>query len=157
MFCFKISETKTSIDMLYTSPFNYLKGAYCRHRPAVNVKFFVTLDTILQELKQLDNTEVGRPLVSCTNRFRPWQNKSCQKTTRLADRQASQNSSQSYFNFNVNVTRSKITVPCERCWHQQFAALHMCNMKALSLLVRKLWPRLQFFEIRSNCKVTVTR
>ena len=26
----------------------------------------------------------------------------------------------------------------------------MCNMKALSLLVRKLWPRLKFFRRRSN-------
>ena len=25
-------------------------------------------------------------------------------------------------------------------------AIHMCNMKALSLLVRKLWPRLEFFK-----------
>ena len=24
--------------------------------------------------------------------------------------------------------------------------IHMCNMKALSLLVRKLWPRLKFFK-----------
>ena len=29
----------------------------------------------------------------------------------------------------------------------------MCNMKALSLLVRKLWPRLKFFKSRSNFKV----
>ena len=33
----------------------------------------------------------------------------------------------------------------------------MCNMKALSLLVRKLWPRLKFFKSRSNFKVKVTR
>ena len=32
----------------------------------------------------------------------------------------------------------------------------MCNMKALSLLLRKLWLRLKFF-IRSNFKVKVTR
>ena len=32
----------------------------------------------------------------------------------------------------------------------------MCNMKALSLLVRKLWPRLKFFISRSNFKVKVT-
>ena len=32
------------------------------------------------------------------------------------------------------------------------------NMKALPLLVRKLWPRLKvFFESRSNFKVKVTR
>ena len=24
--------------------------------------------------------------------------------------------------------------------------IHMCNMKALSLPVRKLWPRLKFFQ-----------
>ena len=35
--------------------------------------------------------------------------------------------------------------------------IHMCNMKALSLLVRKLWPRLKFFESRSNFKVKVMR
>ena len=33
----------------------------------------------------------------------------------------------------------------------------MCNMKALSLLVRKLWPRLKFIKSRSNFKVKVTR
>ena len=32
----------------------------------------------------------------------------------------------------------------------------MCNMKALSLLVRKLWPMLKFFKSRSNFKVKVT-
>ena len=31
--------------------------------------------------------------------------------------------------------------------------IHMCNMKALSLLVGKLWPRLKFFKSRSNFKV----
>ena len=30
----------------------------------------------------------------------------------------------------------------------------MCNMKAPSLLVRKLWPRYKFFKRRSNFKVT---
>ena len=33
----------------------------------------------------------------------------------------------------------------------------MCNMKALSLLVRKLWLRLKFFKSRSNLKVKVMR
>ena len=33
----------------------------------------------------------------------------------------------------------------------------MCNMKALSLVVRKLWPRLKFFESISNFKVKVMR
>ena len=33
----------------------------------------------------------------------------------------------------------------------------MCNMKALSLVVRKLWQRLKFFKSRSNFKVKVTR
>ena len=33
----------------------------------------------------------------------------------------------------------------------------MCNMKALSLLIRKLWPRLKFFKSRSKFKVKVTR
>ena len=37
--------------------------------------------------------------------------------------------------------------------------IHMSNMKALSLLVSKLWPRLKFFKstCRSNFKVKVTR
>ena len=36
--------------------------------------------------------------------------------------------------------------------------MFICNMKALPLLVRKLWPRLKFFfESRSNFKVKVTR
>ena len=30
-------------------------------------------------------------------------------------------------------------------------------MKALPLLVKKLWPRLKFFKSRSNFKVKVTR
>ena len=46
-------------------------------------------------------------------------------------------------------------VPCERYVLSQ--GIHMCNMKALSLLVRKLWPRLKFFKSRSNFKVNVTR
>ena len=33
----------------------------------------------------------------------------------------------------------------------------MCNMIALSLLVRKLWPRLMFLKSRSNFKVKVVR
>ena len=33
----------------------------------------------------------------------------------------------------------------------------MCNMKAISLPVRKLRPRLKFFKSRSNFKVKVTR
>ena len=35
--------------------------------------------------------------------------------------------------------------------------MHMCNTKALSLLVRKVWPRLKFFISRSIFKVKVTR
>ena len=45
------------------------------------------------------------------------------------------------------------TVPCERSCHKEYT----CNMKALSLLVRKLWPRLKLFKSRSNFKVKVTR
>ena len=33
--------------------------------------------------------------------------------------------------------------------------IHMCNMKALSLKVWKLWPRLKFFKSRSNFKVKI--
>ena len=33
----------------------------------------------------------------------------------------------------------------------------MCNMRALSLVVKKLWPRLKFFKSRSTFKVKVTR
>ena len=35
--------------------------------------------------------------------------------------------------------------------------MYIWNMKALPLLVRKLWPRLKFFKRRSNIKVKVTR
>ena len=42
-------------------------------------------------------------------------------------------------------------------WKVLSQGIHMCNMKALSLLVRKLWPRLKFFKSRSNFKVKVTR
>ena len=35
--------------------------------------------------------------------------------------------------------------------------MYICNMKALPLLVRKLWPRLKFFKSRSKVKVKVTR
>ena len=37
------------------------------------------------------------------------------------------------------------------------SAIHRCNMKAIPLLVRKLWPRLKFLKSRSNFKVQVTR
>ena len=56
-------------------------------------------------------------------------------------------------NFKVKVTRSKITVRCERSCHKE----NTCNMKALALLVKKLWPRIKFFKSRSNFKVKVTR
>ena len=42
-------------------------------------------------------------------------------------------------------------------WKVLSQGIHMCNMKALSLLVWKLWPRLKFFKSRSNFKVKVTR
>ena len=33
----------------------------------------------------------------------------------------------------------------------------MCNIKSLSLLFKKLWPRLSFFKSRSKVKVKVTK
>ena len=33
---------------------------------------------------------------------------------------------------------------------------HKCNMKALSLRIWKLWPRLKFFKSKSNFKIKVT-
>ena len=33
----------------------------------------------------------------------------------------------------------------------------MCNIKALPLQVKQLWPKLKFFKSRSNFKVKVTR
>ena len=30
--------------------------------------------------------------------------------------------------------------------------MHMCNLKALSLLVRKLWPRLKFFKVGQSSR-----
>ena len=41
-------------------------------------------------------------------------------------------------------------------WKVLSQEIHMCNMKAQSLLVRKLWPRLKFFRKRSNFKFKVT-
>ena len=38
-------------------------------------------------------------------------------------------------------------------WKVLSQGIHMCNMKALSLLVRKLWQRFKFFKCRSNFKV----
>ena len=35
-------------------------------------------------------------------------------------------------------------------WKFLSQGIHKCNMKDLSLLVRKLWPRLKFFKSRSN-------
>ena len=35
--------------------------------------------------------------------------------------------------------------------------IHMRNMKVLSLLVQKLWPRLSFVKSRSKVKVKVTK
>ena len=40
-------------------------------------------------------------------------------------------------------------------WKVLSQGIHMCNMKALSLLVRRFWPRLMFFKSRSNFKVKV--
>ena len=42
-------------------------------------------------------------------------------------------------------------------WKVLSQGIHMCNMKTLSLVVRKLWPRLKFIKSRSNFKVKVTR
>ena len=42
-------------------------------------------------------------------------------------------------------------------WKVLSQEIHVCNLEALSLPVRKLWPRLKFFKSRSNFKVKVTR
>ena len=43
-------------------------------------------------------------------------------------------------------------------WTQSLDVVKMIsNMKALPLLVRKLWPKLKFFKSRSNFKVKVHR
>ena len=42
-------------------------------------------------------------------------------------------------------------------WEVLSQGIHMCNMKGLSLLIRKLWPMLKFFKSRSNFKVKVMR
>ena len=39
-------------------------------------------------------------------------------------------------------------------WKVLSQGIHLCNMKALFLLVSKIWPRLKFFKRRSNFKVT---
>ena len=40
-------------------------------------------------------------------------------------------------------------------WKTLSQGIHLCHMKALSLLVWKLWPRLKFFKSGSNFKVNV--
>ena len=40
-------------------------------------------------------------------------------------------------------------------WKVLSQGIHICNMKALSFLVWKLWPRLKIFKSRSNFKVKV--
>ena len=45
-------------------------------------------------------------------------------------------------------------VPCKKVLSQE---IHICNMKNLSFLVRKLCHRLKFFKRRSNFKVEVER
>ena len=42
-------------------------------------------------------------------------------------------------------------------WKILSQGIHICNMKALSLLVRKLLSRLKFLKSRSNFKVKVTK
>ena len=42
-------------------------------------------------------------------------------------------------------------------WKVLSQGIHTYNMKALSFLVWKLWPRLKFFKSRSNFKVKDTR
>ena len=62
----------------------------------------------------------------------------------------------SRLNVKVKVTRYKIMVPCKKVLSQGIHIL-VCNMNALSLLERKLWPRLKLFKSRSNFKVKVMR
>jgi hypothetical protein len=50
---------------------------------------------------------------------------------------------------NIKVRRSKIMVPIERSCHR--------DMKALSLTIKKRWPKLKFLKSRSNFKVKVRR
>ena len=42
-------------------------------------------------------------------------------------------------------------------WKGLAKGTYIFNMKALPPLVRELWPRIKFFESRSNFKVKVTR
>ena len=65
----------------------------------------------------------------------------------------------------VKVSQKKVTLQGQghevkkygTMWKVLSQRKQMCNMKALSLLVRKLRPRLKFFKSRSNFKVKVTR
>ena len=58
---------------------------------------------------------------------------------------------------NVKVFQKKVKLQGRYQEKVLSQGTHMCNMKALSLLVRKLWLRLKFFKSRSNFKVKVTR
>ena len=61
--------------------------------------------------------------------------------------------------FKVGQT-SRSRSPGQKFWYRWKGLVtrnvHMKNMKALPLLVRKLWPRSKFFKSRSNFKVKVT-
>ena len=47
-------------------------------------------------------------------------------------------------NFKVKVMRSKIMGLCEKSCYKEYTYMCIYNMKALSLTVKKLWPRLKF-------------
>ena len=84
---------------------------------------------------------------------------SCQKTMTLAGQQQSLNSSQGYSFSKVGKTsRSRSqSKNYGTTWKVLSQGIHIWNKKALSLLLRKLWPRLKFFKRRSNFKVNIIR
>ena len=82
-------------------------------------------------------------------------NKSCQKTTTLAGRQPSLNRHPRLKFFK---SRSKFKVKnYGTMWKVLSWGIHMGNMKALPVVVFKLWPMLKFLKRRSKFKVKVTR
>ena len=88
---------------------------------------------------------------------RLWENnnKSCEKTTTLARRQPSINSSQGSSFSKVKLQGQGRKVKTYGImWKVLSRRNNVYNMKALSLVVWKLWPRLKFFKSRPNVKVT---
>ena len=65
--------------------------------------------------------------------------------------------------FSRSRSKSRLRPQGQKCWYKCIIrevlskGIDMCNIKAQSLLVQKLWSRLSFFKSRSKVKVKVIR